>query len=179
MTKGEQAQLVAWRLRVLREAADEANVARVCRRFGLSRKSFYKWKQRHATHGDAGLCDRARTPHIVDPLTDDLGWGLSWTDEEIRVLLDERRVHTPAVRTLKRGQSDSPARGRPLVSMPDGVRTAGASSPQCPRPPRLPELRDRLNLVLNIACSSRSARASSSPTRASLLLTGRACRIDT
>jgi transposase len=63
MTKGEQARLVAWRLRILQEAAAMANVARVCRRFGLSRKSFYKWKQRHAEHGDAGLSDRPHAPH--------------------------------------------------------------------------------------------------------------------
>jgi transposase InsO family protein len=62
MTKGEQARLMAWRSKVLRQAAGEQNVARVCRRFGISRKSFYKWKRRHAEHGDAGLCDRPRTP---------------------------------------------------------------------------------------------------------------------
>lgn len=62
MTKAEQFRLTAWRLRVLRQAADEGNVARICRRFGLSRKSFYKWKRRHPEHGDAGLCDRPRTP---------------------------------------------------------------------------------------------------------------------
>src|SRR5262249_9944392 len=62
MTKGEQARLTAWRLKLLRQAADERNVARVCRRFGISRKSFYKWKRRHAEHGDAGLCDRSRMP---------------------------------------------------------------------------------------------------------------------
>jgi len=45
-----------------KQAAEEQNVARVCRRFWMSRKSFYKWKQRHAEHGDAGLCDRPRTP---------------------------------------------------------------------------------------------------------------------
>src|SRR3954468_3276432 len=62
MTKAEHVRLTAWRLRVLREATDGGNVARVCRRFGISRKSFYKWKRRHAEHGDAGLCDRARAP---------------------------------------------------------------------------------------------------------------------
>src|SRR4029078_1872367 len=62
MTETEQTRLTAWRLRVLRRAADEGNVARVCRRFGISRKSFYKWKRRHAEHGDAGLWGRARTP---------------------------------------------------------------------------------------------------------------------
>src|ERR1051326_5531936 len=62
MTKAEQVRLTAWRLRVLQQAADDGNVARVCRRFGISRKSFYKWKRRRAEHGGAGLCDRARTP---------------------------------------------------------------------------------------------------------------------
>ena len=62
MTKGEQARLTAWRLKVLQQAADGQNVARVCRRFGISRKPFYNWKRRHAEHGDAGLCDRPRTP---------------------------------------------------------------------------------------------------------------------
>jgi transposase-like protein len=46
MTKAEQVRLTAWRLRVLQQAADDGNVARVCRRFGISRKSFYKWKRR-------------------------------------------------------------------------------------------------------------------------------------
>ena len=62
MTKAEQVRVTAWRLRILRQAAEEGNVARVCRRFGLSRKSFYKWKRRHVEHGDAGLCDRPRVP---------------------------------------------------------------------------------------------------------------------
>ena len=59
MTKGEQARLMAWRLRVLQQAAGEQNVARVCRRFGISRKSFYKWKRRHAELGTPG-CVTAR-----------------------------------------------------------------------------------------------------------------------
>jgi transposase len=63
MTKGEQARLMAGRLRILQQAANEQNVARVCRRFGISRKSFYKWKRRDREHGDGGLCDRPRMPH--------------------------------------------------------------------------------------------------------------------
>src|SRR4029450_389355 len=69
MTKAEQRRLTAWRLRVLQQAADEGNVARVCRRFGISRKSFYKWRRRRAEHGDAGLCDRARTPRYSPTAT--------------------------------------------------------------------------------------------------------------
>src|SRR4051812_10359731 len=62
MTKSEQVRVTAWRRKILQQAADDGNVARVCRRFGISRKSFYKWKRRHAEHGDIGLCDRPRTP---------------------------------------------------------------------------------------------------------------------
>ena len=38
-------------------------MARACRHFGISRKTFYKWKRRHDDDGDAGLCDRPRAPH--------------------------------------------------------------------------------------------------------------------
>ena len=38
------------------------NVAYACRHFGLSRKTFYKWKARYKSHGKAGLCDRPRVP---------------------------------------------------------------------------------------------------------------------
>lgn len=64
MTKGEQARLVAWRLKILRHAMEEPRrVGVTCRYFGLSRKTFYKWKARFEAHGEAGLCDRPRTPH--------------------------------------------------------------------------------------------------------------------
>src|SRR4026207_1842867 len=64
MTKAEQARLSSWRLRVMqRPTSGAGNVASTCRHFGISRKTFYKWKRRFAEHGEAGLCDRARTPH--------------------------------------------------------------------------------------------------------------------
>jgi transposase len=45
-------------------AADShgGGVTRACRHFGISRKTFYKWKKRSDEHGDAGLCDQPRTP---------------------------------------------------------------------------------------------------------------------
>jgi transposase-like protein len=59
MTKTEQNRIVAWRLKLLREASVmPRNVAQACRHFGLSRKTFYKWKARHRAHGEAGLLDR-------------------------------------------------------------------------------------------------------------------------
>lgn len=64
MTKTEQNRVLAWRLKVLREAsAAPRNVAQTCRHFGLSRKAFYKWKARYEAQGEAGLCDWPRAPH--------------------------------------------------------------------------------------------------------------------
>ncbi len=63
MTKPEQARLVAWRTKILQYAADgHRTVSQACRYFGISRKTFYKWKQRCAAPGAAGLCDRPRAP---------------------------------------------------------------------------------------------------------------------
>jgi transposase InsO family protein len=63
MTKTEQNRVLAWRLKLLREASvTPRNVAQACRHFGLSRKTFYKWKARYKSHGEAGLCDRPRVP---------------------------------------------------------------------------------------------------------------------
>ncbi|HTL46034.1 MAG TPA: IS481 family transposase [Vicinamibacterales bacterium] len=63
MSKSEQARQVAWRARLLAAARDDPrSVARTCRHFGISRKSFYKWKKRYDAHGDVGLCDRSRAP---------------------------------------------------------------------------------------------------------------------
>jgi len=64
MTKAEQARLVAWRLKILQHAASEhRHVAQTCRYFGISRTAFYRWKKRFDEYGEAGLADRARTPH--------------------------------------------------------------------------------------------------------------------
>jgi transposase len=54
MTKAEQTRVTAWRPKMLYwAAADTRQVARPCRHFGISRKTFYKWKRRYAEHGAA------------------------------------------------------------------------------------------------------------------------------
>jgi len=64
MTKAEQVRLARWRMKVLRHARDTTqNVSQTCRYFGVSRKTFYKWKARYEEHGEIGLCDRSRAPH--------------------------------------------------------------------------------------------------------------------
>ena len=63
MTKTEQVRLTTWRFKVLQQAAAHPrSVARTCRHFGISRKTFYKWKRRFDEHGDIGLSDRSRAP---------------------------------------------------------------------------------------------------------------------
>jgi transcriptional regulator with PAS, ATPase and Fis domain len=61
MTKTEQVRLARWRMKVLRHVAETTqNVSQTCRYFGISRKTFYKWKARYEELGEAGLCDRSR-----------------------------------------------------------------------------------------------------------------------
>src|SRR6059058_5689171 len=40
-----------------------ANITQLCQRFGISRKTAYKWKDRYAGMGPAGLVDQSRRPH--------------------------------------------------------------------------------------------------------------------
>lgn len=44
--------------------AKGANVSELCRRFGISRATGYKWLGRHRAEGRAGLADRSRRPHV-------------------------------------------------------------------------------------------------------------------
>lgn len=63
MTKTEQVRLARWRMKVLRHVRETTqNVSQTCRYFGISRKTFYKWKARYEELGEAGLCDRSRAP---------------------------------------------------------------------------------------------------------------------
>jgi transposase InsO family protein len=44
-------------------AAQERSRAEICRGFGVSRKTGYKWFEQYQLHGIAGLADRSRRPH--------------------------------------------------------------------------------------------------------------------
>lgn len=48
----------------------EANVAAVCRRYQISRKTGYKWLGRFAAQGSAGVADQHRCPHRSPDRTD-------------------------------------------------------------------------------------------------------------
>jgi len=65
MNKANQLRQINWRIKLLKYASETGNVARTCRHFGISRKSFYKWVRRHEEYGDAGLCDRSKKPKTM------------------------------------------------------------------------------------------------------------------
>ena len=50
--------------------AEGANVSELCRRFGVSRKTGYKWLSRHRSGGLEGLADRSRRPRTFRVITD-------------------------------------------------------------------------------------------------------------
>ena len=50
---------------------DGSNIAELCRRFDISRKTGYKWIKRYRQHGDAGLADLYRRPKNSPRTTSD------------------------------------------------------------------------------------------------------------
>jgi putative transposase len=87
--------------------------AGVCRKFGISRKSGYKWMKRVAQLGCTGLADRPRSPRRQGRAFD-AGWSREVLEvhvknyrvgaRKVRALLRERYpgIHLPAERTVHR-----------------------------------------------------------------------------
>lgn len=62
MKKSELVRRMHWRRKILHHAEESGNVSFTYRYYGISRKTFYKWKGRFKEHGEAGLVDRSRAP---------------------------------------------------------------------------------------------------------------------
>jgi transposase InsO family protein len=92
--------------------AEEESMAALCREFGVSRDTGYKWLARYETHGVAGLVDRSRAPRSHPNAVDEATRGLilaaraahpTWGPRKLRVLLGRthrRRVSWPAASTI-------------------------------------------------------------------------------
>ena len=64
MDDREQQRKTRHRLTVLRHAEEvSGNVAATCRYYGISRPTFYKWRNRFEQLGADGLRDRSSKPH--------------------------------------------------------------------------------------------------------------------
>lgn len=71
MTEQEHQRKIRHRLAVLAHAEEvTGNVARTCRYYGISRPTFYKWRNRYEEHGEDGLRDRSSRPRYSPGETD-------------------------------------------------------------------------------------------------------------
>ena len=87
-----------------------ANVAELCRRFGVSRKTGYKWLSRYRQAGTVGLANRSRRPRSSPGRTMKLreqavlavrSQHPAWGGRKIRrVLQDRGQVNVPAASTI-------------------------------------------------------------------------------
>jgi transposase InsO family protein len=69
---------------VMRALAEEVNMSALCREYGISRKTGYKWRNRYLVEGEEGLQDRARRPrHSPDKTLGSVE----------QLVLDARRQH--------------------------------------------------------------------------------------
>lgn len=83
---------------VVLASADGANVSELCRRFGVSRKTGYKWLGRYAAKGSLGLLDLSRRP--LEPA------GRTSNEIEQRVLALRRQHPAWGGRKLRRRMQD-------------------------------------------------------------------------
>jgi transposase len=60
MSEQQQLRVQEHRLKFLRYAQSTGNVAKTCRRYGISRSLFYQWRQRYQQDGPQGLRNRSR-----------------------------------------------------------------------------------------------------------------------
>lgn len=89
---------------------ETGNAQAVCARFGISRKTFYKWLKRYQqSNGDStSLCDRSRRPHhfpratrpehveLLRRVREETGFGQrrlrAYLEEKYRISLSERTI---------------------------------------------------------------------------------------
>ncbi len=74
-------------------AAGERSRAEICQRYGVSRKTGYKWYEQFLFHGVAGLADRSRKPlHQPNAVDDETVGGIleararypSWGERKLK-----------------------------------------------------------------------------------------------
>jgi putative transposase len=79
--------------------AGEASRSELCERYGISRKTGYKWAQRYAADPEGGLADRPHAPHSVPHKIDEATAEAivrlrhrrpSWGPNKLRAVLQER-----------------------------------------------------------------------------------------
>jgi transposase InsO family protein len=111
---------------VIQASQQAANLAEVCREFGISRPTGYRWLRRYQAQGVEGLCEHSRRPRHIAVRTP---WEVEeqivewrrqrpdWGARKLQVLLQRRGVELPVVTIhrvlLRRGMVREPDRHRP------------------------------------------------------------------
>lgn len=133
---------------VLEALHEDANVSEVCRKYGISRKTGYKWLERYRAGGPSALEDGSRRPHrfarnvsgeVVLELLKLRERHPRWGPKKLRQKLEEtlrpEGVEVPSVRTLARiieraGLADPKKRRRtPVSNAPTTAPKALAEAP--------------------------------------------------
>jgi len=92
-------------------ATGKWSIREVCRQFGVSRKTGYKWLNRWNTEGEEGLEDRSRRPKVIRYATDPEVEALliadrkahpSWGAPKLCRRLENNGIRPPPVRTANR-----------------------------------------------------------------------------
>lgn len=90
--------------------ADDSNVSLLCERFGISRKTGYKWMAVYRSQGRSGLADRSRRPHhsprrvaveIEQAILQHAERYPAWGARKLQRLLARDRPEVPSVSTVQ------------------------------------------------------------------------------
>ena len=94
---------------VLLARCEAANVSELCRRFGISTKTAYKWLGRFEQHGSAGLADQSRRPKfspkrsaekIETQVLDLRKAHPAWGGRKIAAVLRRQEIKAPSASTV-------------------------------------------------------------------------------
>lgn len=94
---------------VLEKQRDELNMAELCRRYGISRQTGYKWLERYAVGGIEAMGDRSHAPmerpHAMAEEMREAVLGLrqkhpGWGPRKLKVVLERSREAVPAASTI-------------------------------------------------------------------------------
>jgi transposase len=94
---------------VLEKERDELNMAELCRRYGISRQTGYKWLERYAAGGIEAMGDRSHAPMgRPHALAEDMREAVvalrqrypGWGPRKLKVVLERSRKEVPAASTI-------------------------------------------------------------------------------